>query len=607
MTNAINLAALGFGGMDTSTLVTNLVGIESQPLNLLGNQQQNIQSAQATISSYSSTLSALKSAATALSDPTGFSSMKATSSDATIATTTGAAAVPGQWTVSVSSIAQEQRTLSNGVASSTSALGLSGNLGLHVGGTSGSIAIASTDTLSDVAGKIASSGLRAQASLVFDGSQYHLLVSGLDTGASNAISFDESGLAGTGYSMGLSAPSSIVQCAQDAHLTIGGSGGGAGIPITSASNQISGAIPGVTFAVTRPTTSPATVSIASDSTSILQNVQTFVTAYNATVNDGHSAAGFGTQKASNALLQGDHAIRSTLDQFGSLMSRSVPGTSGAYTTLASIGLALNDDGTLKLDSTKLTSALAADPASVSRLFVTDAHNGSQGVMAAFGTAIDAATSSAGGTIQSEIAAFTSRNKSLGDQMTAMQTRITAYQAQLTSQFTRMNATLVQYRQIASSLNASNNSKLEQRQQRPVRAPPMNLPTQAALARYGAVKVTTASPGQVLVMLYDGLLRFLREGEAAIVAKDRGQAGERIGRALAILECLLSGLDPTHSPDLCEKLEGLYVFCMQHLVRANLEQSAEKVAETLKMLVPLRDAWSTAVAELAAAPKKAASG
>ncbi len=132
---------------------------------------------------------------------------------------------------------------------------------------------------------------------------------------------------------------------------------------------------------------------------------------------------------------------------------------------------------------------------------------------------------------------------------------------------------------------------------------MNLPTQAALARYGAVKVTTASPGQILVMLYDGLLRFLRDAQSAMATNDRGHAGERIGRTLAILEYLLAGLNPAVAPELCENLQALYVFSMRHLVRANLEQSSEKVAEIVTLLTPLRDAWSTAVAELAA-PKTA---
>lgn len=131
---------------------------------------------------------------------------------------------------------------------------------------------------------------------------------------------------------------------------------------------------------------------------------------------------------------------------------------------------------------------------------------------------------------------------------------------------------------------------------------MNLPTQAAIARYGAVKVTTANPGQILVMLYDGLLRFLREAQAAFVAKERARAGERISRSLAILENLLTTLDPTHAPELCERLQALYIFSIQRLVRANVEQNPEMVGEIIRVLTPLRDAWSTAVAQLASAPR-----
>jgi flagellar protein FliS len=131
---------------------------------------------------------------------------------------------------------------------------------------------------------------------------------------------------------------------------------------------------------------------------------------------------------------------------------------------------------------------------------------------------------------------------------------------------------------------------------------MNLPTQAALARYGAVKVTTANPGQILLMLYDGLLRFLREAQTAMEAGNRKKAGERISRAHAILAQLLAGLDATQAPKLCEHLQGVYMFCMSHVVRANLEQAPAKLAEVVNILSPLRDAWVTAVAEVASAPR-----
>lgn len=116
-----------------------------------------------------------------------------------------------------------------------------------------------------------------------------------------------------------------------------------------------------------------------------------------------------------------------------------------------------------------------------------------------------------------------------------------------------------------------------------------------LSRYGTVQVTTSSPGQILVMLYDGLFRFLGEARAAIQARDRTRAGERISRSHAILELLASTLDPAHAPELCENLQGLYLFCMSRLVTANVKQDAAPIDEVLRVLAPLREAWREAVA------------
>ena len=446
MPNPVNLAALGMGGIDTTSLVSSLVSIEQEPMNQLTTQQQNLQSAQTTISGFSSTLSALSSAASALSDPATFQSMKATSSDPSVVATTSGTAPAGTWSVSVSAIAQEQRTLSNGFASSTTALGLNGNLGISIGGGAmQSIPIAPTDTLSDIAGEIASSGLRVQSSIVYDGSNYHLLIAGLDTGKSNAITFDESGLTGS-PSLGLSVSKNTIQTAQDASLTVGN------IPVTSATNQIANAIPGVTFAVTQQTTSPATIQVAADPTTMERNVQAFVTAYNAVVSSGHTAAGYGTTAASNTVLQGDQAIRSSLNQLGSLVGEEVPGTTGAYTTLGSVGISFNTDGTLSLDSTMLSSALSADPTSVQRLFVTDQTNGSQGVMSTISSAIESMTTGASSPFQAELNGFSSRSADLTNEIGNMQEQSTAYQTQLQNTFAHMNATLAAYKTMAASLN-----------------------------------------------------------------------------------------------------------------------------------------------------------
>lgn len=121
---------------------------------------------------------------------------------------------------------------------------------------------------------------------------------------------------------------------------------------------------------------------------------------------------------------------------------------------------------------------------------------------------------------------------------------------------------------------------------------------AALAKYRAVQVTTCSPGQLLVMLYDGLFRFLGEAQQAIANKDRGVACERISRSHAIIEQLLIGLNPEAAPDLCANLEPLYLFCMRELIAANIAQDADKIADVMRVLAPLREAWTIAVKQLA---------
>ena len=117
---------------------------------------------------------------------------------------------------------------------------------------------------------------------------------------------------------------------------------------------------------------------------------------------------------------------------------------------------------------------------------------------------------------------------------------------------------------------------------------------AALNRYKNVQVKTASPGELLVMLYDGLFRFLGEAKTAMESGERTRAAERISRSHQILQQLLGGLNREAAPELCENLEGLYLFSMRHIVNANIHQQPEKIGEVLKVLAPLREAWTTVV-------------
>src|SRR4051794_5366530 len=112
--------------------------------------------------------------------------------------------------------------------------------------------------------------------------------------------------------------------------------------------------------------------------------------------------------------------------------------------------------------------------------------------------------------------------------------------------------------------------------------------QKTAARYQATQVTTCSPGDLLLLLMNGALRFAAEADQAMERGDRARAGDRIGRCHAILEELSAGLDPTDTTGLCEDLTALYAFCMRRLLEANLKQDRAILAEVPKVFRPVRD-------------------
>ncbi len=120
---------------------------------------------------------------------------------------------------------------------------------------------------------------------------------------------------------------------------------------------------------------------------------------------------------------------------------------------------------------------------------------------------------------------------------------------------------------------------------------------SAVQRYKSVQVKTSTPGELLMMLYDGCFRFLNEAVVALEAGDRPRSGERLDRAYAVISEFTTSLKHEVYPDLCTNLEGVYMFCMSHIVQANIHQDPEMVREVIRILEPLRDAFREAVRQV----------
>ena len=102
-------------------------------------------------------------------------------------------------------------------------------------------------------------------------------------------------------------------------------------------------------------------------------------------------------------------------------------------------------------------------------------------------------------------------------------------------------------------------------------------------------VLTATPEQLVVMLYDGANRFLTQSAVAMRERRAGLAGEKLRRAEAIIDELLATLDLSVGV-IAERLQALYLFFKEHLMAARLNQDASKVDEVARLMRELRSAW-----------------
>lgn len=433
------------GGFDASGVITQLVAIAKKPVDALNTKKSLVDSAVSTMNTFSSRLASLKATTNTLLDTSGYASFGATSSDTSVVTSATGAAQAGTYDVQVNKLASSQKLRGNSQASSGTALGVTGSLSVTVGsGSPMSINVTSSDTLGDIATKLATSGQRISASVLYDGTNYRLSVQGLDTGAVSAFTITQSGL-----DLGFEDPANLYQAAGDAKLTVDG------LAISRPTNQVSGVIPGVTLALTKPGVT-STVRVSSDTTLLKTKISGFVSAYNDIVNASHSATGYGTVKASNSVLAGDSSLRRAADGFARIIGSAVPGASGLYTTVGSVGVTLGTNGLLTFDGAKLDAAIVKDPDGVRRLFVTDPSIGATGIMKTIASSIDTLVTASNSPIKARIAALTASSTRIDTSIAEKQKRLDDYEQQLRKQYAALDSTMSKYSSLSSMISGIRN-------------------------------------------------------------------------------------------------------------------------------------------------------
>lgn len=120
-------------------------------------------------------------------------------------------------------------------------------------------------------------------------------------------------------------------------------------------------------------------------------------------------------------------------------------------------------------------------------------------------------------------------------------------------------------------------------------------TSNAYSIYQQNEVLTASKGKLLLMLYDGAIKFLKFADAAIDEKDLENANKNICKAQDIISELMVTLNMDY--EISKSLYALYDYMKYRLIQANIKKDKQMIDEVIEMLADLRDTWQKAMTML----------
>jgi flagellar secretion chaperone FliS len=113
---------------------------------------------------------------------------------------------------------------------------------------------------------------------------------------------------------------------------------------------------------------------------------------------------------------------------------------------------------------------------------------------------------------------------------------------------------------------------------------------AAKLAYTEASVMTASPEKLVIMLYDGAIRFLTQAAAALRAGALTQSRDRVRRGQAVIEELNRSLDLSQG-EVAVRLRSIYGFCTRHLIESTAQSDPDGYEQVVELLAGLRESWA----------------
>jgi len=406
-------------------------GAQAQITNLQ-NEQSAVTAQVSAVGTITSSLSALQNDIFALSDPLGvLASQTATSSNpGAIAGFASFSAVPGIHTINVTSLATTSSYYSDPVATSSTPLATGDTFTISAGGKQvASITTSSSlNTLDEIAAAINSQTSAVQASVVTDANGARLALVSAQTGApgnlSVAGSLDTTGTPANAIAFHLAVPG------VNAALTVDG------VPISSPTNSISGVIQGVTLNLSAPTGgTPVTLTVAQDTASITAAINQFVNDYNAAITAINAQFQVNSDGSGVQPLEADGSLRTAQQQLLDAITASVGGPNNAV-NLTSLGINLNNDGTLAVNSAELASALSSNFSGVQSFLQT----ATTGFLPNFETVLNGLLGP-GGALPLDAQGYQATSNDLSQHISDLQAALAVQTQNLTATYAQVNTTL----------------------------------------------------------------------------------------------------------------------------------------------------------------------
>ncbi len=413
-------------GINVQQFVQYAVADQQANITALQTQQTTLGSQTSELSTISTDLSNLDNAAFALSDPLGaLSAEAATSSNSSIVSATASSsATPGSHSITVNSLATTSSYYTNALSSSSSTIS-PGSFQIQVGSNSPvTVTVNSSDnTLSQLATSINNQNIGVTASVIQDANGYRLALVSNSSGAPGDITVSSN--TGTGLNFTKAVTGSNASLIVD------------GIPISSASNTVSNVINGVTLNLgsASPNTTVA-VNVSPDTSQATTAINNFASAWNTLITEINKQFSVASDGSGGGVLEADNSLQQAQSMLLSAISYSVSGNNGMV-NLASIGVNMNDDGTLSVDSGALSSALSSNFSAVQNLM----QNTTSGFAQNLDSVIQTINAPSTGILSLDSQSITNTSQGLTQQISDLQAALATQEANLTTVYSQVNATL----------------------------------------------------------------------------------------------------------------------------------------------------------------------